>query len=155
LSDVGPDWSWPVYLRVYDRDQVIVWFIARNYFLSSSLWNTVYSIDNRRHHLMISGLVFSYFLSPSIPFVSIFHLLWEVVGLIALWGVSFFWDQGAMPANPLTSSSILGTRRRAEHCSWGVPNLILCTWIVSLFPDCLAYGKSSRYFIFIHCIDIW
>jgi hypothetical protein len=72
-----------------------------------------------------------------------------VVRLIALWGVSFFWDQGAMQGNPLTSSSILDIGRRSGHYSWDVPDLIHCTWIVSLFSILFTYGKSSRYLIFI------
>jgi hypothetical protein len=54
-DNVGPDWSRSVYLRVYDRDQVVVLLIAYNCFLSSPLRNIVCLIDHRRHHLMVSG----------------------------------------------------------------------------------------------------
>jgi hypothetical protein len=155
LSDDGPDWSRPVYLWVYDKDQVDVWLIARNCFLSSHLRNTVCSIDHWRHHLMVLGTSVFIFSISLYSFVCIFHLLWVVVGLTVLWGMPFFWDQGVMSSNPLTSSSILSTGRRAGHYSWGVLDLIHCIWIDSFFPNCWAYGKSSRYFIFIYYIAIW
>jgi hypothetical protein len=102
-----------------------------------------------------SSVLHFFYHPPFFLYIHIFLFVSSRLGLTVLWDVSFFWDQVAMPANPLTSSSILDIARRDGHCSWDVPNLIHCTWIVSIFFRIVRHMTSRVVILFLFIILVF